>query len=162
MDATELHVYDLDGSLYDSPRLRADRPEWWFSAKSLRGFGPPGFDRKWILPVLYEARRSILAPHVKTALLTARPKHREMEDIIYQMMHCGTLRFDYVSLKPLWPLRATAKYKAVAILDWLAANPRVTRVVFYDDVPANLEAVRNAMSFLRDIEYVPVQAPGVT
>ena len=162
MKPVELHVYDLDGTLYDSFRLPVNRPDWWFSAKSLRGWGPPGEDRKWILANVIEARRSVQAPWVRTALLTGRPRHGEMEATIKRMLSSARLHFDKVQLRPLLPLTTTPRYKAHKIIDWLADYPTVEKVVFYDDLDENLDAVGHALSYYDDVAYSPIKAPGIS
>ena len=161
MGPVELHVYDFDGTLYDSPRLRRDRPDWWFSAKSLAGYGAPGRDGKWILDTVVEARRSIRAPWVRTALLTGRPKHREMVKVIKRMLSSARLPFNRIQLKPLVPPGNTPKYKAEKVYEWLQAEPSITKVVFYDDLQENLDAVEMAAT-LAGVKYQPVLASGVS
>ena len=161
MKPVELHVYDFDGTLYDSPRLRKDRPDWWFSSRSLAGYGAPGHDKKWILGGVMEARRSIRAPWVRTALLTGRPKHAEMMAVIKKMLSGAKLPFNYVQLKPLIPPRAMGAYKSMMVSEWLRAEPTITKVVFYDDLQSNLDAVGSAAS-RAGVRYHPVLAPGVS
>ena len=161
MKPKELHVYDLDGTLYDSPRLLVDRPAWWYSAQSLQGFGPPGFDMKWLLEAVGAGRRSIQDPWTRTALLTGRPQHAEMAAVVQSMLRSADLRFDYFQLKPVWPPRPTPLYKSQAVRKWLLAEPTIQRVVFHDDLPENLDAVGKVVLALGR-EYVPVLAPGVT
>ena len=162
MKPVELHVYDFDGALYDSPRLRVDRPDWWYSAKSLQGWGAPGHDPKWILGTVMEARRSVRTPWVRTALLTGRPLHGEMLSTLKKMLRAAHLPFNEVQLKPLLPPTDTPAYKAIRVVDWLSEHPTIHKVVFYDDLPENLAAMGHALSYYQDVEYVPVLTPGVS
>ena len=161
MKPTELHIYDLDGSLYDSPRLLVDRPSWWYSAQSLQGFGPPGFDTKWMLGTVGQGRRSVMDPWARTALLTGRPQHAEMAHIIQAMLRSAELRFDHTQLKPVWPPMSTPRYKAQAVQKWLLRETSIRKVVFYDDLPENLDAVGAVVEHTGRF-YVPVLTSGVT
>ena len=161
MKPLELHVYDFDGNLYDSPRLPVDRPDWWFSAKSLRGWGVPGQDRKWILPTLIEARRSIQAPWVRAVVLTGRPHHGEMQAVLKQMLSAAGLRFDKLQLKPFLPPKTTPAYKAHKVHEWLKKEPSITKVVFYDDLDENLLAVAEVARLMR-VKYVPIKGAGIS
>lgn len=154
-------MFDFDGTLYDSPRPRVDRPGWWHSPRSLEGSGPPGYDQKWILPVLVRGRRAIQDRTVRTALLTARPGSAPMQQAVLRMLRQAGLPFDYAAFKPLWPAQDTPTYKAWKILEWLRAEPSITHVVFYDDLKANLDAVDAALGPW-NYTYVKVLAPGVT
>lgn len=162
MKPTELHVYDLDGTLYDSPRLAVDRPSWWYSAQSLQSFGLPGFDSKWLLGPVMAARRSIATPWVRTALLTGRPHHAEMLAVIHAMLRSADLPFDEVCLKPVWPPTTTPRYKSLRVVDWVADHPTANKVVVHDDLQENLDAVGYGLRYFRDMTYVPVLAPGVS
>ena len=161
MKPLELHIYDFDGSLYDSPRPKDDRPDWWFSAKSLQGYGGLGEDPKWILSTVVEARRSILAPWVKTAVLTGRPHQAEMQATIKKMLAKTGLNFDIVKLKPLFPPDPTPVFKAKQVLTWLRAAPTVTRVIFYDDLPENLSAVGDVVR-QANLSYTGIRTAGVS
>jgi hypothetical protein len=163
MKPVELHIYDFDGALYDSPRPRVDRPHWWFSAKSLTGWKPPGRDRKWILDTVMQARRSIQSPWVMTALLTGRPRHASMVKTIRRMLFSAGLHFNEVQLKPLIPPQRVSTYKALAVVGWLQGHPAIRKVTFYDDLPENLAAVGEALhAYDPAIEYTPRLTQGVT
>ncbi len=151
----------FDGTLYDSPRLPVDRPDWWFSAKSFRGWGAPGFDGKWILDYVAEARRSIQVPWVRAVLLTGRPQHGEMAHCLQEMLSSARLNFDRVQLQPFLPPRATPTYKADKVHEWLLMEPSITKVVFYDDLEENLRAV-GEIARLMKVQYTPVRAPGIS
>jgi hypothetical protein len=162
MKPLEIHVYDFDGTLYNSPKMPLARPDWWFSSKSLRGWKAPGYDHRWILPLVQEARRSAQAPWAKTALLTGRPLHGEMEATLKRMLSSAGIRFDIIQLKPLLPIQPTPRYKAHKLIDWVTDYPTVGKVVFYDDLDENLDAVGHALNYYSDMTYVPVKAPGLT
>jgi hypothetical protein len=161
MKPVELHVYDFDGALYDSPRLRQDRPDWWYSARSLQGWGPPGHDRKWILDTVYKARLSVRQPWTRTALLTGRPEHAEMTATIRCMLEGAGLRFDQTQFKPAWPPQKMEEYKALKVVDWLADHPTVSRVIYYDDLQENLDAV-GAVVTDAGVRYLPCLTVGVS
>ena len=158
---TELHVFDFDGALYDSPAPRASHPSWWYSSLSLSGHGPPGFDHRWILVTVMAARRSVFRPEVRTALLTGRPQHKEMTVRIREMLRSADLSFDFVQLKPVLPEISTPAYKAAAVRRWVKKEPSITSVVFYDDLTENLAAV-GKVAVRAGCRYTPVLTPGVS
>jgi len=161
MKPVELHIYDFDGALYDSPRLRVDRPDWWYSAKSLKGWGAPGRDSKWILGTVVQARRSAQTPWVWSALLTGRPEHREMTQTLRQMLSGAGLRFNTVQLKPIWPPIGTPAYKALKVVDWITDHPTIRKVDYYDDLQENLDAV-GAVVVDAGLRYTPHLTAGVS
>jgi FMN phosphatase YigB (HAD superfamily) len=152
---TELTVFDLDGTLYESKPGPPEDPTWWYSAQSLSGHGPPGFDPRWRLGVVLLARRVVTAPWTRTALLTGRPRHNEMERVIRQMLHEADLDFDHVQLKPVTVDVPTSAYKAAAVRKWILADPTISKVTLHDDEPENIEAVRSVVLELKRL-YVPV------
>lgn len=128
----ELHVFDLDDTLY-----RVSTSVRW---------GPPGFDKNWILPVLSEARRSLQNAHAVTALLTGRPDNPIMRKVVLSMLDTAGLHFDRVQLKPLG--LATTKnplYKAFAVKQWLLELSTIDKVVLFDDDVENLAEVCGAV-----------------
>jgi hypothetical protein len=138
---TELHVFALDGVLYNSqPPLYAPS-SWWLSAHSLAGHGKPGFDTKWILDGVVEARRSILLPTARTALLSGRPQHTEMSKSIQNLLQFADLRFDYVQLKPVSLQLDIPAYKAWMVQQWIAAEPTIASVMVHDKDAASVRAI---------------------
>lgn len=140
---TELHIYDFDSTLYHSPAppVPEESNMWYFHAKSLGLPDRPGFDHRWILPVLIQARRSQLNPSAALVLLTARPDHKAMREILYRTLALTDIKWDAVKLKPIFFPGSDAAYKASTVKQWLEAMPSIKKVVFYDDQRANLEAV---------------------
>lgn len=141
MKPRELHVYDFDHTLYNSPQAPNGNPLWALHAKSLNGWKPPGFDQRWILPVLIHARRSGLDPYAMPVILTGRPDHKPMREIIEQMVKSTDVPWASVCLKPLLPPVSDPAYKASQVGRWLRRHASVERVVFYDDRSDNLRAV---------------------
>lgn len=141
----ELHAYDLDYTLYDSPRPVNGDPAWYFHAHSLEGWQPPGFDRRWILPTLMEARRSSNNPLARTVILTARPDHRPMRRVVEPLVWSTGIKWDAICLKPVMSVMTDAEYKARVLRRWVQAWPTLQKVVLYDDRPENIEAAKVAV-----------------
>ncbi len=80
---------------------------------------------------------------------------------IKKMLAGAGLRFDRVQLKPIFPPRSTPEYKAMAVLDWARQEPSISKIVFYDDLTENLEAVGAVVQAL-GLKYEPVLTPGVS
>lgn len=143
----ELHAYDLDDTLYRSPRPPTGYGlEWYALPQSLADAGPPGFDNRWNLTVLQAVRRSLNNPDAKVALLSARPHNLYLHDHIMRWMQRSGLHFDLIQLRPLEVARSEP-YKAMAIGQWLAEYPAVERVVFWDDLESNREAVSSTVKY---------------
>lgn len=132
-------MYDFDGTLYDSP-ANVD-PTSWLYVRSLDHVGPPGFDRRWNMDVLIQARRSLQDPLVHTILVTARPDYREMRRRIQHLLFEAGLDFEEVHLKPLSPPVSAEEYKAAVVAEFLEDQPEITRVVVYDDLESIHEAI---------------------
>lgn len=137
----ELHVYDFDGTLYNSPKPPKPDPSWWLFVKSLGKTGAPGFDVRWNVPMVIQARRSIQDPCAETILLTARPDYNAMRQKVETMLDDASLDFRRVWLKPPFLVQPTPAYKATIVESYLIQDPEFTKVVFYDDDPNNLDAV---------------------
>ena len=137
----ELHVYDFDGTLYNSPHPPKPDPSWWLFVKSLGQTGAPGFDSRWNIPVVIRARRSIQDPCAKTILLTARPDYRLMRQKVEKMLDDASLDFEKVWLKPPTIGMTAPEYKAMIVESYLIEDPEIEKVIFFDDEPTNLAAV---------------------
>ena len=137
----ELHLYDFDMTLYDSPQPPEPDPVWWFHAYPLYNFGVPGFDHRWILPVVVKARRSTQTPGVMSVLLTARAGSAPLRQIIKKMVRAAGLNFDLVQLKPVDTQLSTPGYKAAVVYKLLKLYPSIRKVTFYDDLRANVDRV---------------------
>ena len=143
-------MYDFDGTLYDSP-MSVD-PTSWLYVKSLDGVGSPGFDPRWNIDLLIQARRSMNDPLVHTILVTARPDYKAMRQRIESILDEASLPFEEVHLKPLSPPNSQEDYKASVVADILDEDPRITKVVVYDDLPLNHEAIHTAV-ISRGVDY---------
>ena len=161
MTPTELHVFDFDGALYNSPRPLIDRQSFWHSPKSLQGYGVPGEDPRWIIPTVMAAKRAIARPEVVAVLCTARPLRGSLQAILKRMLYGAGLTFDHYALKPAWPLRTTPTYKAGQVHHWLLKYPTVSYVAFWDDLPENLVAVGDVVRS-HGLGYRPTLTPGLT
>jgi hypothetical protein len=146
MAPKELHIYDFDETLYRSPTPPPGASmAWYFHAHSLGKPEAPGFDGRWVLPVLIEARRSSMDPRVASVLLTARPDHAAMRSTIYRTLALADVRWDAVQLRPIMFPGNDAMYKATVVQEWLMGMPTVEKVVFWDDQDENLELVGRAV-----------------
>lgn len=152
----EMVVIDFDGTLYNSPRPLLEYPGWWHSAKSLEGFGEPGWDPKWNLPVLIEARRALQSPWTRVVLVTARPQHAEMKTIILSMLTAADLRFHSVQLKPPFSTLSTPQFKAAIVQKLLLSEPTISKVTMFDDEPDNLDAAERVSKRLNR-QFVPMR-----
>ena len=141
----ELHAYDLDHTLYDSPRPPDGDPNWYFHAHSLGRWKPPGFDPRWNLEVLTAARRSSVDPLVRVVLLTARPDHRPMRVAVEQLVRSTGIKWNAICLKPVLSVMTDAEYKARVLQRWAQTWPTLQKVVLYDDRPENIEAAKVAV-----------------
>jgi phosphoserine phosphatase len=147
----QLHVYDFDGTLYDSPASPDKNPVWWLYARSLDKAGAPGFDARWNVGLLIEARRSLQSAGVSAAVVTGRPDYKEMRDRIAQILHVAGLDFPMLCLKPL-SMHSIPDYKAWIVGVMVDKDPLITKVVMYDDLQSNLDAVKRAMAY-RKIKF---------
>lgn len=160
MRPIELHIYDLDGTLYKSPAPPIPDPTWWFHAHSFGDPKPPGYDSRWILSVLSRARSSTLAPSVRTVVITGRPDHTPMRKKVAHVLSLTGLVFDAVRLQPVLFPGTTAQYKGTTVAKMLQQLPDVKRVVLYDDEPDNHRVV-GAVVKSRGLIYAGVKTPGV-
>ena len=150
---SELHVYDFDMTLYQSPISII--PSGWLYVRSLDGAGGPGFDLRWNMDILIKARRSAQSPWVHAILVTGRPDYREMRDKIESMLFNAGLDFEEVHLKPLSMNCSTPEYKAEVVSDFVDSDPAISQVVVYDDLEENHQAIAQAMA-LRGILYTGI------
>ena len=142
---TELHVFELDGVLYDSQPPAGAPSSWLLSAHSLAGHGQPGFDTKWLLEGVVQARRSILNPSVVTVLLTGRPLHVEMAKAIRTLLRLADLHFDHVQLKPVSLPVPTPTYKVLSVQQWLLEYPTILSITLFDPDPESVQIVKEAV-----------------
>jgi hypothetical protein len=96
---TELHLYGFDGVLYDPPAPPSGTKNpatWRANVASLKEVGPPGFDPRWNLWVVQQARRSCGRPDVVALLITERLKLRPLEVRMGAILKGADLIFDEV------------------------------------------------------------------
>jgi len=151
----ELVVVDFDGTLYNSPQPLLGNSGWWYSAKSLEGFGEPGWDPKWNLPVLIETRRALQSPWTRTVLISTRPQHVEMQSMINGMLVSADLKFHLVQLKPPVSTLSDASFKAGIVQKLILSEPSISKVTMFEDEPANIKAVSNTTKRLSR-QFVPM------
>lgn len=142
---TRLVIFDFDGTLYDSPKPPGDHPTWWFQPYSLPDAGPPGFDRRWILPTVLAARQATNRLDTITAVLTARVDHDALRKRVMSTLEQTGLPFDIIQLKPLLFPGNAAAYKAAYVRDWLVQFPTVREVTLYEDRLDVLRAVEHSV-----------------
>lgn len=160
MSPTELHIYDLDGTLYKSPTPPVPDPTWWYHAHSFGSPKPPGYDPRWILAVVAKARSSVLSPSVRTVVITGRRDHEPMREKVSQVLSLTGLSFDAVRLQPVFFPGTTAQYKGAVVSRMLDKLPSVKKVVFYDDELDNHRVVGAVVKSL-GLKYSGVVTPGV-
>jgi hypothetical protein len=148
----ELHVYDFDGTLYNSPLPPDGNPAWWLYTKSLDGAKAPGFDSRWRLPIVIQARRSMSQPGITTILVTGRPDYREMRNRIAELMSDASLPFRYLFLKPPSLDITTPDYKAAVITTFTDQDPEYRKVVVWDDDDKNHKTIRKHLE-QRGVKY---------
>jgi len=127
-------------------------PAWWLYVRSLANTGAPGFDPRWNLDLLVEARRSLQSAGVQSVVVTGRPDYKEMRDKIASMLNDAGLGFQYLYLKPLSMNTTVPDYKALVVGALVDEDPLISKVVMYDDYQANLDATRQAMAY-RKIKF---------
>lgn len=160
MNQTELHIYDLDGTLYRSPKPPKPDSAWWFHAHSLGKPGQPGYDGRWFLRTVARARHSTLDPCALTVVLTGRPDHPPMQKAVRGLLRLSGLHFDAIRLQPILFPGTTAQYKGLEVSRWLKDLPSVRRVVLYDDEMNNHIAVA-AAARKRGVAFKGVRTPGM-
>lgn len=154
MQQSVLAVFDLDGTLLNSPAPKVENKAWWYDARSLDGIEPPGFDPRWNLGLIQEARRlSMRSDENRLVLCTGRPETKDMKEKIMHLVYLMDIPFHHVQLKPVLFGGTTSEYKALAILDWAEELPNLKKVRFWDDDPANHADVA---SLLRE-EGIPLE-----
>jgi hypothetical protein len=158
---TELVIFDFDGTLLKSPASPSGHTTWHHHAYSLESVQEgPGFDRRWILPIIVEARRASLRPGTMTVVLTARPDSKGMRHAIKRLVGLTGIDFDAVQLKSVAFPGSSALYKAGAVTAWLERHPTIQKVTFFDDLESNLMTVEQAVT-RTGRQYAAVQGPGL-
>lgn len=133
-----LAVFDLDGTLLNSPLPPEGKPNWWYDPRSLDGIEAPGFDPRWNIPLILEARRLALRNDENMVVLcTGRPDTLGMRTKIGRLLDMADINFQLVQLKPLNFGGHTSEYKAYSILSWAQEMDKLRKVKFWDDDEAN-------------------------
>jgi hypothetical protein len=160
MGPTELRIYDFDQTLYDSPSAPAGQLGWYFTARSLAGWKPPGFDSRWNMDILLDARHAGFDSRVVALLCTARPGTPPLRKLIGSILASTEVQWAGVELKPVLAFYSDAEYKARVVLKWLRKHPSVRHVWAADDRPENLAAMQvAALRAGRSFEPVLVRFP---
>jgi len=141
---SELHIYDFDATLYRSPGPPEGRPasEWWDSPVSLDGVGRAGFDARWRMNIVRDARESIADPDVEAVVLTGRRRFAGLARAVERALSLAGLRFDDVILRPMISTGDVFAWKAAEVGRLLAGIDGLEKVTMYDDNADNLRAVR--------------------
>ena len=141
---SDLHIYDFDATLYRSPAPPAGQPagEWWDSPVSLDGVGRAGFDDRWRMNIVRDARESTADPDVEAVIITGRRRFAGMTRAVERALSLAGLRFDDVILRPMTSTGDAAAWKAAEVGRLLAGIDGLEKVTMYDDNPDNLRAVR--------------------
>jgi hypothetical protein len=144
----ELHVYDLDMTLYRSPEPPEDDPTWYYHAHSFGSVKGPGFDRRWNLDTIAKARHSSLSQGVMTIVLSARPENEPMRRKIEQMIALTGIEFDKILLRPITYPGSIPKFKAACVAGLLTKHPTVDKVACVDDEADNLSEIAKTVQSL--------------
>jgi hypothetical protein len=144
-EPVELHVFDLDDTLYRSPRPPTPDPTWWYHAHSFGTPGLPGFDGRWILPTLMTARSVSCRAGVVTAVLTSRVDHTAMRHAVVDLLTKTAVPWDFIRLRPPYPFEPGPVYKASSVAAWLEQIPSIKLVTMHDDQEAMLMAVEHSV-----------------
>lgn len=141
----ELHVYDLDMTLYRSPEPTENDPAFYYHAHSFGTVKGPGFDRRWNLDTIAKARHSGVVQSVMNIVLTARPDHDQMRRKIEYMISLTGIEFDKILLRPITYPGPIPKYKAACVAGLLTKHPSIEKVVMVDDDEDNLNEVKRSV-----------------
>ena len=148
----ELHVYDFDGTLFNSPMPPASwrgGESWWVDSVSLSEPCVPEVPDAswWNGDVVSDARGSIADPNVLAVLCTGRSVDSFARYRVPELLAQAGLRFDHVHLKPSGD---TETFKKKVILSYLTRYPDIGAVHIYEDRLNHLAA------FCRMVEGVGV------
>ena len=133
--ATELHIYDFDGTLFRSP-LRPDwwpHKGWWGQPASLSMPCVPENPKNdwWIGSVVSSAKRSISNPDVWALLVTGRANTvGAIRYRVAELLKLKGLDFDEVHLNPGG---STETYKKKVIYRILSRYPHIEVVQIWED-----------------------------
>lgn len=156
-EATELHHFDFDHTLFRSPgpiggRVKEtdaeaiDTIDSWFN-ESLSGRIPEVPNINWWIPETVEKfRKAMRNPRARVVVSTGR--YPEFEPAIRRLLESQGLEADEIRTKD--PEKygkhgtTTQKYKAETMKDILSEMPRVRQVHIYDDKDISFDAIENA------------------
>lgn len=144
--ATELHVYDFDDTLFDSPLSPEgfDSREWWLSPESLSPpHVPAGKEGERKLPAVDAAKKS-LSSGAYTVLVTGRVDVPGMRQRLLAILKALGLTMDAVVLKD--GPGPTAAFKRRTVFALAGNMPNVKKVAMWDDMADNLKAVSVAVA----------------
>lgn len=134
---TELVLVDF-AQLYRSPEPPEPDPMWYFHAYNLSGWRPPGYDDRWNLSVLLTIRRAALRSDTEVVLVSDRPDHREMREVVKEMVDSTEVRWSEVKLRPVLYDGTAIEHRVKVVSDCLRSKPSVRRVIVID---ASTEAI---------------------
>lgn len=144
--ASELHVYDFDDTLFDSPLPPegTDSKDWWLSPESLAPpHVPAGKEGERKLPAVDAAKKS-LSSGAYTVLVTGRVDVPGMRQRLLAILKALGLTMDAVVLKD--GPGPTAAFKRRAVFALAGNMPNVKKVAMWDDMADNLKAVSVAVA----------------
>ena len=141
----ELHIYDFDGTLFNTPMPDVGKSRWqeatgekwphrgwWGQAESL---DTDVFDVTPNPGVLAAFHESMAAPNVHTIVLTGR--HRALVAVVQKIMGAHGVAPDELKLTPSG--LGTLNYKQKVIRKWARTAP-LEKIVIYEDRPEHAAA----------------------
>lgn len=152
--ATELHIYDFDDTLFDSPvppwKASGVKPpewkgrDWWASPESLAPpYVPAGGEAKLKLPAASDATKS-RSSGAYTVVVTGRRDEPGMREKLKSILDTIGIGVDAVFLKP--DSKPTAQFKATTATALIGNMPLLAKVAMWDDMADNLKAVANVVA----------------
>ena len=140
MIVRELHIFDFDATLFDSPMHPDD---WeghigmWYD--TLQSLTPPCViepDALWIKSTVAAARRSLSTPDVYTVLMTGRSAEPQLAARVTELVQSAGLDFDEIHLKTGGK---TVDWKSQMLSQFLRRLPGLEVVQIWDDRGHHLE-----------------------
>lgn len=143
MNPTELHVFDLDGTLYRSPEPPDGNPAFYYNPSSFGKVSGPGFDRRWNLDSIARARHSTFRNGAMSIVLTGRPESEPMRHKIEYILSLTGLEFEKLVLRPVVFPGSVAQFKAAYVAGLLHKHPSIGKVILLDDDVDNHLAMKD-------------------
>jgi len=140
MTVRELHIFDFDATLFDSPMHPDD---WeghigmWYD--TLQSLTPPCVidpEALWIKSTVAAARRSLSTPGVYTVLMTGRSAEPQLAARVTELVQSAGLDFDEIHLKTGGK---TVDWKSQMLSGFLRELPDLEVVQLWDDRSHHLE-----------------------